>query len=426
MGKNSAFTICTHSYIGLAFLLKMSLEKYDPDIDFHIFIVDDIEAVEEKSENIHVLRSLKIFSDKQWYELAFKYNVTEFSTCLKPFVFQWLFANTNAEKIFYLDPDLYFFNSTSMIYDELNAHLIVLTPHFVTFPNNKIARLFEDEIRYSGIFNLGFLGLARSNKVDSMLLWWGENLVDKCFSDIYTSQFTDQKWMDFMPLYFELDEIKILKHIGCNLAPWNYFERRIVVENDIFFVSERNNFVSERTLLIFAHFSGFDYKKMLNGEIVQKNSGHTCSFDDVNILLAWYADVLGQQKEYLNSCFSIPYMYKSYSNGVPIMDFHRRLFRALLQKDIIDIQNPFDCDAFFYKTLFRKHLYTKRSPLQIETLKNDTNYVYKQLRKINKLFYFVYKIIGLEKYCNLLRFLRRFTRYENQTFLYDKDVVSWF
>ena len=54
MSKKVAFTICAKNYIGLAQVLENSIKKYNDDLDFYIFVVDefvesDKSIIEDKS-----------------------------------------------------------------------------------------------------------------------------------------------------------------------------------------------------------------------------------------------------------------------------------------------------------------------------------------------------------------------------------------
>lgn len=425
MSKNYAFTICTKSYIGLAWVLRESLLKYNSDFNFYIFVADENDDETRLPDDTYIIKDLKVLSDEKWIECAFKYNVTEFCTCLKPFICKWLLENTDAEKVFYMDPDLFFFSDAQPLLDGLNGEKIIeLTPHFLTFPETKQSKYFEDEIRYSGIFNLGFLGIKRNDKVLKMLSWWGGNLLDKCFADGATFQFTDQKWMDFMPLFFNENEINVVRNLGWNVAPWNYFERKIIFQNDFVFVTDRNsNSNSEK--IVFAHFSGFKYKDLLNDKVIQVNNGHENEYSDADELLNLYIAELKSKRDILKSYFSKNYTYANYDNGKVIEKFHRRLYRSFILNKFDFAENPFRIDNYFYKKLLSKKIFSQSKLNDIENLKNDNSYVIAKIKKVNIVFAILFKLLGYERYLTFCRFLHRYTKFENQLFLLNRDLISW-
>ena len=427
MNKNCAFTICTKSYMGLAKILESSIYKYDANVDFYIFIADELNKNINIPSNAIVVKSLNIFSENIWKELSFKYDVTEFCTCLKPFIFEWLFKNKMYEKLTYLDPDLFFFNSIDMIYKSMDNGLITLTPHFITFPGNSISNLFEDEIRYTGLYNLGFLGLKRSTKVFQMLNWWKKNLISKCFVEPTMFQFTDQKWMDFMSVYFDSHELNIVKDLGWNIAPWNYFERKIVKHDACWVVENRYN-ENIRCDVVFAHFSGFDYSALLNNQIIQKNihKRHDGVFDDVNNLFTEYIDSFNNYKEIFTEYIKENYTYDYYSNGQKVEKMHRRIYHSIIVNGYENILDPFDSKGSFYIQLVNKKMFTpKVVSNQNDYVCNTAVSISRKLAVFKILMRMVYKILGYNRYEMLLRLFFRFSKYENNIFLYKKNYSSW-
>ena len=94
MKKKCAFTICTKSYIGYVSALKNSIKKYDNDLDFFIVIADEIDSKIDLPENVLISKDiLTNISPDKWIELTFKYNLTEFCTCIKPSSFLYFFNN---------------------------------------------------------------------------------------------------------------------------------------------------------------------------------------------------------------------------------------------------------------------------------------------------------------------------------------------
>ena len=78
--------------------------------------------------------------------------------------------------------------------------------------------------------------------------WWNDRLQLYCYDDIPKGIFTDQRWCDLAPAYFD---VLILKDPGYNMAPWNLSHRKVMKKNGKYFVN--NNYE-----LVFFHYSGFD------------------------------------------------------------------------------------------------------------------------------------------------------------------------
>lgn len=418
--KNCAFTICTKNYIGLAQVLESSVKKYYSDLDFYVFVADEFcDNKSDLNDNIKIIKELKIISDFEWINFSFKYNLTEFCTTLKPFVFKYLFEEMSYDKICYLDPDILFFSSIKPIYDILDSCLIELTPHFVTFPETDVSKILEDEIKFTGLYNLGFLGLRRHEKVLKILDWWKHNLSDKGFSDTDKAQYTDQKWMDFMTLYFDGNEICINRNIGLNVAPWNFFERKVIKSDTTFFVEYRNQ-SANKIPIVFVHFSGINYKKLMDERIAEeKTITHKIDYDDVHLLMNEYAQALSSQKEEIEKYWRMEYSYNKYSNGLSIDKHQRRLYNAFYNKHQNKKDNPFDVNSFFYGLLESKRMTINEQNIQTKQgySENQKSWKSRKMKHLEKIFRCVYMILGYKKYMLFLGFIKRFARVDNQTFL---------
>jgi hypothetical protein len=120
-------------------------------------------------------------------------------------------------------------------------------------PSNSAQGIEDHEINGSlslGVFNLGFFGVKNNSQGNKILDWWTERLTSYCLDDRQNGLFTDQKWVNLIPLFF--DEVKILKHSGVNVAPWNIAEREIRLIRGKYVISK------SQEPLIFYHFSGYD------------------------------------------------------------------------------------------------------------------------------------------------------------------------
>ena len=99
--------------------------------------------------------------------------------------------------------------------------LIVLAPHLLR-PGNidmEISSLAH------GAYNLGFLAVSRAENSARFLQWWAERLFLYCYDDKSRGIFTDQKWIDLVPSFFDCH---ILKHHGYDFATWSLLGSELV------------------------------------------------------------------------------------------------------------------------------------------------------------------------------------------------------
>ena len=68
----------------------------------------------------------------------------------------------------------------------------------------------------SGVYNLGFIGV--SARARPFLDWWWEATRREALNDLTRMMFTDQRWADFVPCFFDHH---ILKDTAYNVAYWN-------------------------------------------------------------------------------------------------------------------------------------------------------------------------------------------------------------
>ena len=420
MKKNCAFTICTKSYIGYVSALKNSISKYQDDLDFFIVIADEIDSQIDLPANVLIAKDiLKNFSAEKWIELTFKYNLTEFCTCIKPDSFLYFF-NLGYENACYFDPDLYFFDSPKAIYNYFDKYKVIVTPHCVNMEITEREDSAEFDARQSGLFNFGFVGLKNTPKTTDFLNWWHNRLDDKCYFDSMNFLCTDQKWGDLLPCYFDSDEFFVCRDMGWNVAPWNYFEREIVNENGNWLVKNRYNNESAKPIL-FAHFSGYDYKKIVNnGEVIQKNDHHLKVYSDIQAFEQFYVGVLSQIKDVFLKYINLPYTYNFYSNNTKIEKMHRRLYHSSKLQNI-DLGNPFDAEnKAFYKKLQKLSMFSNSNNDDFSAIMNSAGTV-KKLKLVNKLMRFLYKIVGYKTYLSILKLFQAYNWYENQYHLIEKD-----
>jgi glycosyltransferase involved in cell wall biosynthesis len=244
---------------------------------------------------------------------AFRYDVMEFNTAVKPYMFSNLF-NCGYDQVIYFDPDIEVFSRLDVVLDALdNGAGFVFTPH-LTMPNEGDVPPDDITIMRAGIYNLGFLGVGRSEETERIIRWWSRRLRYQCINDQSAGIFVDQKFMDLVPGF--VSNVAILRNPTTNIAYWNLTQRHLD--------QSENGWTVDGKPLGFFHFSGFNPK---TPNILSK---HTPLFRTeqpaplLNIL-----DHYG--KQLLNNGYgTIPngaYAYGKFSSGVPVPDSVRRMFR---------------------------------------------------------------------------------------------------
>lgn len=216
-------TIVTADFFPYCTALLRSLKKFDDRAELYVLVVD-VEGLSRVNvpEGIHLvfLHDLKEFElVGQLYDKYAHINYDHFRWSLKPVFIAYVLQHY-CEKVLYVDSDIYFFNDYSFLFDELDHHSVLLTPHWYTPWPLKNQEAFI-QLLTTGIFNAGFIGCRREGL--PAMRWWAE----AChFRMGHSNEFLvhdDQKYLDLVPILFE--NTKIIKHKGCNLMSGNYEER---------------------------------------------------------------------------------------------------------------------------------------------------------------------------------------------------------
>jgi len=241
------FTICTRSYLAFGLTLGASVRRHHPDAGFTIWLLDE-GPVPAVPAGIATRPIADAFDADDLAHLTLYYDVLELATAVKPRCFMQHFAG-GARQVLYLDPDILLFRPLDEVFALLGAgHTGVLTPHLLEPLPADRAKPDDLEILQSGIYNLGFLALSAGDASAALLRWWSNWLDTHCFVDKSTGTFTDQKWMNFAPLFWP--SLGILRDTSYNVAYWNLPQRRLD--------GERGHWSVDGRPLAFFHFSGLD------------------------------------------------------------------------------------------------------------------------------------------------------------------------
>lgn len=243
------FTLCSNNYLPFALSLGRSIKDFLPNARFIIGLVDryDSQLDYSKWEDFEFMTCFDL-GYSEFENMLSRYNIIEFNTAVKPFYFEYLFSEyRNVDYIYYLDPDLFFYQTPKAMDQVWDHSEILLTPNLI-YTSDMPSTGELASLRH-GMYNLGFIGLKRGEESFRLIQWWKERLKEHCRIDKCFGIFVDQKWMDLAPMFFE--KIKSVKDPGWNMAWWNFSERKLLKEKGKFYVN------TEKSPLLFFHFSGF-------------------------------------------------------------------------------------------------------------------------------------------------------------------------
>lgn len=227
------YTSFTFSYLSRALILNRTLKAAHPDWTFWALLVDEAPATGAFDsclaafDQVIYARDLEIEQFESW---LFKHDIVEACTAVKGRMLQHL-LDIGAEKVIYLDPDIAVFHPLDDIVSQLNTSSIVVTPHQIN-PNKDASAIRDNELTslQYGVFNLGFIGVRNDLNGRAFSDWWADSLYFACYDDVPSGIFTDQKWCDLVPCFF--DGVFVSRDPGCNVASWNLSQRNVEIGRD--------------------------------------------------------------------------------------------------------------------------------------------------------------------------------------------------
>jgi hypothetical protein len=392
------FTICAINYLSKALVLFESFNRHNSSDDFVIVLIGRKKDIQIK----YTHSKLKIlWADElnisSFNQLAFKYDVIEFSTCIKPMIMKDFIQKYDV--VMYIDPDIKIYSSFEPLYNDLQTASIALTPHSMT-PIDDGCKPGDVELLRFGAYNLGFVAVKKSDDAIKFVNWWSDRLFDYCFYEPQAGMAVDQKWVDLAPAYF--NNVKILKDPGYNVAFWNLHERKLSIGND-------NITVNGSTPLKFIHFSSFNAKNP--AAIANKQSRFAAGSRPDFIA---HAEVYAKDFNRLNTGLdATPYCYDTFEDGTPISPTLRRFYAT--SPMVNDKENPFANNSAARRFGEKNGLMSKKVANR-QIFKDASG---ASFQRINSLFIFMLKIglkiLGPDRYFLFLRYLGHISATKNQT-----------
>ncbi len=338
-----AYSSFTYSYLDRARVLARTLRGRHPDWRL-CAIITDLPPDGAKADDLladfdmvinteDLMRDALPGTTKGW---IFGHNIVEACTAVKGRMMEHLLDQPDAEKVLFFDPDIAIFAPLNPLLDALDTAQIILTPHQVA-PDDRgnVMAIVDNEIcsLHHGVFNLGFVGVSNGAEAKRFAQWWGDRLMDHCVDDLPRGLFTDQKWCNLVPCFF--DDVRIIRDPGYNVASWNLSQRKVTFDPD----GEPR--VNDHPLRFF-HFT----KLGPVGDQMTRRYAH--DNPEVLEIWAWYRRAVAAAHD-----ANVPdgyWHYGQFDNGQPIPRHARRLYRDRADLQVA-FRDPFRVEDGFFDWL---------------------------------------------------------------------------
>ena len=265
--------------------------------------------------------------------MATIYDVLELSTAVKPWLLRHLLEYDDV--VCFLDPDIEVFTlARADRSTRASARNRAHSTHHDPAAARRSGAEREDDPAGRGLQPRLHRG-ARASP-GAFLSWWSERLRRECRIAFEDGLFVDQRWIDFVPSYFDHT---VLLDQGYNVAYWNLYERELKLG--------ANGYEVNGGPLRFFHYSGFNplrpyvLSKYQAGELRIRLEDQFAAAQ----LCARYASRLFEAGHLDAS--STAYRFNYTALGVPIDTRSRRAYAEALEAAEIDsteraLPDPFD------------------------------------------------------------------------------------
>jgi hypothetical protein len=259
-----------HNYLSRAMLTIKSLRRFEPTAPIYVLTLSELcEAIlrELALPNVRIIPlSVLETAYPELPSIKPTRTLIEYYFTLSPFLPHFLFERTTADRITYIDGDLYFYTSPRPVLDSLGDASVAITPH-----------RFSVEIRKNvifGRFNVAWVSYRRCSEGLDCLNAYKADCAAWCYDRVEGGRFADQKYLDAWPARYP--SLKIIEHKGFNLANWNIHNYIIRLKNDVVMI--------DHDPLIFFHFASTQMRADGTAELFVGHRGgrsKTVLFDHV-------------------------------------------------------------------------------------------------------------------------------------------------
>ena len=340
-------TISAWNNFGFVWNLYDSIVENSPTIGCFVWFVGDI-SVHPDKESMTKIKRIKTISSKFTVvtmvdmqealreenfhptELAFKFDMVELQTTLKPFAFQYMFKKIGATATIFLDNDIWVTSPLLSLQLELKRRSAIVTPHIVS-PIPEDGNNQKDlDILIAGVFNFGFVAFSNTPQAAKFLQFWGQRLMIYGYVDPSKGMFYDQNWGMFIPVFFDHEDYLVIRDTRYNIAYWNLHDTGPKIHLD-----EKSGLprLGDQPT-VFVHFSGMSLLEEFDMYGISRHQNRYTLGDFPRLENVLKAYITKLEMHDALAFRAIPYGYKYFSDGITVIeDQMRRAYAAVVFPD---------------------------------------------------------------------------------------------
>jgi hypothetical protein len=318
-------TIARAGNLHRAVLLAKSLKDHMPDIRVAACVVEtglDDWIWGHLGDLDHVVLAGQIGLPNLERAL-FPYSAARCANGLRAAFLQYLLRSFPEQFLFlYADPDLFAYGPFDELVRLLEDSAIVLTPYYLE-PAPIESCLREIGCMKDGTFHSGLLGIRRTEEAERFVRWWADTTAAHVH-DPLGSMTVDQKWLDFVPSFFE--GVRYLKCPSYDVGVWNLHETKRQVRKS----PDGSIYAGDRPLRCFSFpEEGRLPETLLRALIPESGNAVQAMLAEYRVWCAW-----------LEGMTRNGWSYDCFQSGEPIEESSRAAFREHADKIGREV-NPF-------------------------------------------------------------------------------------
>ena len=121
-------TIITKSHLAYARTLAETLAKSNPQSKLFVLLADRIDGyIDPDKEPFRLITLSELNDQDDLFRMCFYYTPSELCFCLRAWLHEYMYQNSQFEKWAYLDSDIIVYHSLKTISNQLNDNAIITT-----------------------------------------------------------------------------------------------------------------------------------------------------------------------------------------------------------------------------------------------------------------------------------------------------------
>lgn len=223
-----------HRYLPRGLVLMESIWAYNPAARFFVLCFDEeckrlLDQFAHPNITAIPLAELEVADPELLMAKANRSLVEYYFTCTPSWPSYLFDRFPEIDLITYLDADLWFFADPEIVHEEIGDASIAIIPHRFSPERQHLAKY--------GLFNVGWVSWRNDEEGRRCLADYRANCIAWCYDRLEENRFADQKYLDAWPAKYP--NLRIIQHIGANLAAWNINNHCLSVVDDILLFGDR-------------------------------------------------------------------------------------------------------------------------------------------------------------------------------------------